>query len=227
LNGWRKTARNFTFSRVMCWVAFDRGVRLAERRSLPAPLDRWRRTRDEIQAWVLEGCWDKDRQALVQVPGSQDLDAALLLAPLTFFASPMDTVVQRTVEAVARELGPDGLVRRMAEGNPADSEPGADGAFAVCSFWLVEALTRLGRLDEARPLFEILLTHANPVGLYAEQIGDYGLARGNFPQALTHLALISAAFNLDRALDEGPQGSSGKAHGSTEWRAFVEPQEAS
>jgi GH15 family glucan-1,4-alpha-glucosidase len=218
----RGPPQRFTFSRMMAWVAFDRGIRLAERRSLPAPIERWRTVRDEIHAWVLANGWDPARHAFVQAPGSDTLDASLLLAQLTFFASPMDRTAQQTLGAIQRHLGPDGLVRRMEGESPAGAA-GRDGAFTVCSFWQVEALTRQGRLQEAREAFEVLLSHASPLGLYAEQVGDFGLQRGNFPQALTHLALISAAFNLDRALDEGAHRSKGKASG-TAWRAFVEAE---
>jgi GH15 family glucan-1,4-alpha-glucosidase len=221
----RGRPRRFTFSRVMCWVAFDRGIRLAERRSFPAPLERWRKARDELRAWVLETCYDEGLRSFVQAPSSRVPDASVLLVPLTFFGSPMDTFVASTVDTIHRTLGPDGLVRRMPNESPADTFPDQDRAFAVCSFWLVEAMTRQGRLQEAERTFEALRRHANPLGLYSEQIGDYGLARGNFPQALTHLSLISAAFNLDRAMrEDGGHGARTTGHSGTAWRAFVEPK---
>ena len=202
--------REFVYSRVMSWVAVDRSLRLADKRSFPADRARWLSVRDEIYEQVMTRGWDKDRQAFVQAYGSEALDASSLLMPLVFFMAPNDPRMLSTVDAIrrplaARGLAADGLVYRYDPADAPDGLPGREGTFNMCSFWLVEALTRAGRtdparLDDARLLFEQMLGYANHLGLYAEQTGNSGEALGNFPQAFTHLALISAAFNLDRAL---------------------------
>jgi GH15 family glucan-1,4-alpha-glucosidase len=202
--------RHFVFSKFMSWVAVDRGLRLADKRSLPADRARWLRVRDEIYEEVMEKGWNTERHAFVQSYGSDALDASHLLMPLTFFMAPNDPRILRTVDAIrapvhAGGLAADGLVYRYNTAAAPDGVGGREGTFNMCSFWLVEALTRAGRtdparLDEARLLFEQMLGYANHLGLYAEQTGPSGEALGNFPQAFTHLALISAAFNLDRTL---------------------------
>ncbi len=202
--------REFVYSRVMSWVAVDRSLRLADKRSFPADRARWLSVRDEIYEQVMTRGWDKDRQAFVQAYGSKALDASSLLMPLVFFMAPSDPRMLSTLDAIRRSLdsgglAADGLVYRYDPAEAPDGLPGREGTFNMCSFWLVEALTRAGRtdrarLDDARLLFEQMLGYANHLGLYAEQTGNSGEALGNFPQAFTHLALISAAFNLDRAL---------------------------
>ncbi len=202
--------REFVYSRVMSWVAVDRSLRLADKRSFPADRPRWLSVRDEIYEQVMARGWDKDRQAFVQAYGCEALDASSLLMPLVFFMAPNDPRMLSTLEAIRRPLdagglAADGLVYRYDPADAPDGLPGREGTFNMCSFWLVEALTRAGRtdparLDDARLLFEQMLGYANHLGLYAEQTGNSGEALGNFPQAFTHLALISAAFNLDRAL---------------------------
>jgi GH15 family glucan-1,4-alpha-glucosidase len=202
--------RHFVHSKVMSWVAVDRALRLADKRSLPADRARWLKARDEIYEEVMTRGWHPGRKAFVQAYGSDALDASSLLMPLVFFMAPDDPRMLSTLDAIRRPiaaggLGADGLVYRYDPASGSDAIPGREGTFNMCSFWLVEALTRAGRadprrLDDARLLFEQMLGYANHLGLYSEQTGNSGEALGNFPQAFTHLALISAAFNLDRAL---------------------------
>jgi GH15 family glucan-1,4-alpha-glucosidase len=192
--------RDFTFSRLMCWVAVERAVRMARQRGLPADLVQWMRHRDDIYEQIMERGWSEERGAFVQHYGSDVLDASLLLMPLVKFIAPTDPRWLSTLDAISAELVSDSLVYRY---NPHAFEDGLgedEGTFSICSFWFVEALTRAGRVDEARLAFEKMLTYANHLGLYSEEIGRSGELVGNFPQAFTHLALISAAFNLDRAL---------------------------
>jgi GH15 family glucan-1,4-alpha-glucosidase len=202
--------RQFVYSKVMSWVAVDRSLRLADKRSFPAERARWLKTRDEIYEEVMTKGWDARQRAFVQSYGSEALDASTLLMPLVFFMAPNDPRMLSTVDAIRRPahsggLAADGLVYRYDPKLAPDGLSGREGTFNMCSFWLVEALTRAGhtdpaRLEDARLLFEQMLGYANHLGLYAEQTGNSGEALGNFPQAFTHLALISAAFNLDRAL---------------------------
>jgi GH15 family glucan-1,4-alpha-glucosidase len=201
----RGEPRHFVYSKLMCWVALDRGLRLANKRSFPANYERWLKNRDEIYCEIMERGWNKNRRAFVQYYGSDELDASLLLMPLVFFVSPSDPRMIQTMERIQERLAMDSLVHRysIAGDDPVDGIEGREGAFSVCSFWLVEAMTRAGRVEEARLMFEKMLGYANHVGLYAEEIGHCGEALGNFPQALTHLGLISAAFNLDRVLAKG------------------------
>jgi GH15 family glucan-1,4-alpha-glucosidase len=194
----------------MCWVALDRGLRLADKRSFPADHARWLAVRDRIYEDLMQHGWDAERRSFVQAYGSPALDASSLLMPLVFFTAPNDPRMLATIDAIRKPLSQGGLsaaglVYRYDPSEAPDGLPGREGTFNVCSFWLVEALTRAGhtdprRLEEARLLFEEMLGYANHLGLYAEQTGPRGEALGNFPQAFTHLALISAAFNLDRAL---------------------------
>ena len=197
--------QHFTYSKLMCWVALDRGIRLADKRSFPAPRERWLKTRDEIYEEIMEKGWNRQRRAFVQHFGSNSLDAANLIMPLVFFLSPTDPRMLSTLEATIRPpekggLLSNSLVYRYNVNETADGLPGEEGTFNICTFWLVEALTRAGRVDEARLMFEQMLGYANHLGLYAEETGHSGEALGNFPQAFTHLALISAAYNLDKAL---------------------------
>ena len=202
--------QHFVYSKVMCWVALDRGLRLAEKRSFPADRQRWLHTRDEMYEEIMGRGWDPGRRAFVQAFGSQALDASVLMMPLVFFLSPTDPRMLSTLEAIQRELVSDSLVYRYNLDLTSDGLRGEEGTFSICTFWLVEALTRAGRLEEARLIFEKMLGYANHLGLYDEQIGPHGEAMGNFPQAFTHLSLISAAYNLDRALSRGgPEGRAG------------------
>ncbi len=193
--------QEFVYSKLMCWVAVDRGLRLANKRSFPADRDRWLKVRDEIFEEIMSKGWNRDRQAFVQAYGSTSLDASNLLMPMTFFISPTDPRMQRTLDATMQDLVKDSLVFRydVAEG-ASDGLSGEEGTFSICTFWLVEALTRAGRLNEARLIFEKMLLYANHLGLYSEEISVGGKALGNTPQAFTHLSMISAAFNLNRVL---------------------------
>ncbi|MFQ5877562.1 MAG: glycoside hydrolase family 15 protein [Acidobacteriota bacterium] len=193
--------REFLYSRLMCWVAIDRGVRLALKRSFPAPLDRWLRVRDEIYTSIFRDFWDPDARAFVQHKGSATLDAANLLMPLVKFVGPTDPRWLSTLRAIERALVDDSLVYRYRAGNSApDGLRGKEGTFSMCTFWYVECLSRSGDAEKARFFFEKMLGYANHLGLYAEEIGPSGEHLGNAPQAFTHLALISAAHNLDRML---------------------------
>jgi len=190
----------------MCWVALDRGIRLAYKRSFPAPLGEWCRVRDEIYRDIFENFWDGTRNAFVQHKGSKAMDAANLLMPLVKFVSPTDPRWLSTLRAIERDLVEDSLVYRYRIHEPApDGLSGPEGTFNMCSFWYVECLSRAGDVEKARFLLEKMLGHANHLGLYAEQLGPRGEHLGNFPQAFTHLALISAAFDINRRLDSHGQ----------------------
>jgi GH15 family glucan-1,4-alpha-glucosidase len=191
---------NFLHSRLMCWVAFDRAIRLAEKRSLAGPVDWMIATRDAIADDIHDNFWSEERKSFVQRQGSTDLDAAVLLMPLMRFISPRDPRWVATLKAIEEELTVDTLVYRYRTESGLDGLAGTEGAFTACSFWFIECLARSGELDKARLLFEKMLGYANHVGLYSEELGRSGQHLGNYPQALTHLALISAATYLDRAL---------------------------
>jgi GH15 family glucan-1,4-alpha-glucosidase len=192
--------RDYTYSRLMAWVAVERAIRIARQRGLPADVARWSAVRDCIYSQIMERGWRSGRGAFVQHYDADVLDASLLLMPLCKFIAPSDPRWLSTLDAITAELVSDNLVYRYnAEASP-DGLVGKEATFSMCSFWWVEALTRAGRLDQARLAFEKMLTYANHVGLYSEEIGATGEQLGNFPQAFTHLALISAAYNLDRAL---------------------------
>ncbi|MEU3530769.1 glycoside hydrolase family 15 protein [Streptomyces murinus] len=192
--------KNFLYSRLMCWVAVERAIRLANRRGLPAELLRWRQTRDAIYRRIMDRGWSERRHAFVQHEDGDVLDASVLMMPLAKFIAPTDPKWLSTLDALTEELVSDSLVYRYDPRVSPDGLRGDEGTFSICSFWYVEALVRAGRVDEARLAFEKMLTYANHLGLYAEEIGRTGEQQGNFPQAFTHLSLISAAFNLDRAL---------------------------
>jgi GH15 family glucan-1,4-alpha-glucosidase len=209
----RSGPQHFVFSKLMCWVAVDRGIRLADKRSFPADRARWLEVRDRIYEDILTRGWNEDRQSFTEHYESESLDAATLIMPLVFFMSPTDPRMLKTLEAINRPpmkggLVSSSLVYRYNLALTEDGLPGDEGTFNMCTFWLVEALTRAGRHDRrvlyaARQVFERMLGFANHLGLFSEQTGRSGEALGNTPQALTHLSLISAAFNLDRALDGG------------------------
>ncbi len=212
----RAGRQHFVYSKVMCWVALDRAVRLAMKRSFPADINRWLKVRDEIYSQTLNKGWNDQMQSFVQYYKSDTLDASCLVMPLVFFMSPNDPQMLKTLDAVCQPVAKGGLlsesqVYRYNTRETADGLKGGEGTFNMCSFWLVEALTRAGRtdperLDRARLLFENMLNQANHLGLYSEEAGACGEALGNFPQAFAHLAFISAAVNLDRALDERKTG---------------------
>jgi GH15 family glucan-1,4-alpha-glucosidase len=192
--------KHYTYSRLMSWVGLERAVRIALARGLPADLPKWQSSRDQIYHQIMAKAWHEDRQAFVQHYDSNNLDAAVLLMPMVNFVAPKDRRWLSTLDAMSRELVSDSLVYRYnVEASP-DGIEGEEGTFSICTFWYVEALTKAGRLDEARLAFEKMLTYANHLGLYSEEIGLTGEALGNFPQAFTHLALISSAFLLNREL---------------------------
>jgi GH15 family glucan-1,4-alpha-glucosidase len=187
-------------SRLMAWVALDRAIRIASERGLPAEVVDWQRQRDAIYRQIMTRGWHQERNTFVQHYETDVLDAGLLMMPLVNFIAPTDRRWLSTLDAISKELVSDSLVYRYnVEASP-DGLQGGEGTFSLCTFWYVEALSKAGRLDEARLTFEKMLTYANHVGLFAEQIGLTGEALGNFPQAFTHLALISAACDLDRRL---------------------------
>lgn len=192
--------KNFLYSRLMCWVAIERAIRMANRRGLPADLPRWRECRDTIYRRIMSRGWSQAQQAFVQHEDGDVLDAAVLMMPLSKFIAPTDPKWLSTLDALTQELVSDSLVYRYDPLASPDGLRGDEGTFSICSFWYVEAMVHAGRVDEARLAFEKMLTYANHLGLYAEEISHTGEQQGNFPQAFTHLALISAAFNLDRAL---------------------------
>ncbi|MGW5635544.1 glycoside hydrolase family 15 protein [Streptomyces sp. NPDC003832] len=192
--------KKFLYSRLMCWVAIERAIRMANRRGLPADIVRWRTCRDTIYRRIMTHGWSESRQAFVQHEDDDVLDAAVLMMPLTKFIAPTDPKWLSTLDALAQDLVSDSLVYRYDPVASPDGLRGDEGTFSICSFWYVEALVHAGRVDEARLAFEKMLTYANHLGLYAEEISHTGEQQGNFPQAFTHLALISAAFNLDLAL---------------------------
>jgi GH15 family glucan-1,4-alpha-glucosidase len=196
----RAGPRRYTFSRLMCWVALERMIRIARQRGLPGELTRWMRARDEIYWQIMRMGWSQKRQSFVQYYDNDVLDASLLLMPMMKFVAPNDPRFESTLDAITKHLVKDSLVFRYDVENSPDGIDETEGTFSICSFWYVEALTRSGRLDDARLVLEKMFTYANHLGLYAEQIGLTGDQLGNFPQALTHLSLISAAINLDRAL---------------------------
>ncbi|MFF3066926.1 glycoside hydrolase family 15 protein [Kitasatospora sp. NPDC057936] len=196
----RAGRRDFVYSRLMCWVALERAIRMANRRGLPADLPRWRQSRDAIYRQIMRRGWSAERGAFVQSLDGGELDASLLMMPMAKFVSPTDPQWLSTLDALTADLVSDSLVYRYNPDTSPDGLSGSEGTFSICSFWYVEALARAGRLEEARLAFEKMLTYANHLGLFAEEIGPTGEQLGNFPQAFTHLSLISAAFNLDRAL---------------------------
>jgi len=194
--------QHFLHSRVMDWVAFDRALRIARHRGLPAPLAKWAKISSQIYTEIMEKGWSEKKQSFVQYYGSEAVDASALLMVLTRFSSPNDRRMLSTIARIQEELSSDAHVYRYQPDQAAnDGFSSREGTFNMCSFWLVEALTRAGFLEEARLILEKMLTYANHVGLYAEEIGTTGEALGNFPQAFTHLSLISACYNLDRALN--------------------------
>jgi GH15 family glucan-1,4-alpha-glucosidase len=193
--------KNFLHSRLMCWVAFDRAIRLGEKRSLSAPFAELLATRDAISDDIHANFWNESLQSFVQYEGSSDVDASALLMPLLRFISPVDPRWLSTMKAIEATLTEDSLVYRYdTVGNPIDGLRGREGSFTACSFWFIECLARSHQMEKARLLFDKMLGYANHLGLYSEQLGSSGQHLGNFPQAFTHLALISAATYLDRAL---------------------------
>jgi GH15 family glucan-1,4-alpha-glucosidase len=196
----RGPRRHFTHSKMMAWVGADRAVKLIEKFGAPGPVDRWKKLRDEIRADVLAHGFNPERKAFVQFYGSDLLDASLLLMPLIGFLPASDPRVISTVNAIERDLITDGLVRRYQTRPEVDGLPPGEGAFLACTFWYADNLALMGRREEAREVFERLLSLRNDVGLLAEEY-DTRLKRqvGNFPQAFSHVSLINTAHNLSTA----------------------------
>jgi GH15 family glucan-1,4-alpha-glucosidase len=204
----RSGARHFTFSKIMAWVAFDRAIKSAKAFNLEGPVDRWRRICREIHDEVCSRGFDPELGSFVSSYGSRNLDASLLLLPAVGFLPPSDPRVRGTIDAIERELLVDGLVRRYDTAESEDGLPSDEGVFLACSFWLVDAYVLLGRKDDARQLFERLLTICNDVGLLSEEYDPRtGRLLGNFPQALSHIALVNSAFNLNEAAKPAKQRS--------------------
>ncbi|HEY5043272.1 MAG TPA: glycoside hydrolase family 15 protein [Verrucomicrobiae bacterium] len=199
----RGGSKPFLYSRVLCWVAIDRGLQLAQRLSYPAPIVEWRKARDEIYRNIHDKFWDAELKSFVQFEGSKAVDASTLLMPLIKFIAPTDPRWRSTLAAIEKTLVEDSLVYRYRTADSADDGlTGEEGTFSMCSFWYVECLTKSGDLKQARFIFEKALGYANHLGLYAEQLGHSGEHLGNFPQALSHIGLIRAALNLDQKLNE-------------------------
>src|SRR5258705_1331934 len=202
--GVRGDELKFVNSRVQCGEAVDGAIGLAQKGSLPLDRTRLAAERDRIYEAIMTRGWDTERQTFVQHFATDAVDASNLIMPLVFFLSPTDPRMRGTLDRTMAELVSDSLVHRYEIGRGAgDGLTGSEGTFNMCTFWLVEALARAGRAEEARFIFEKMLTYANHLGLYAEETGPCGEALGNFPQAFTHIGLISAAFNLDRRLGVG------------------------
>ena len=194
--------QNFTYGRLMCWVALDRMVRLARERGRPANLARWISERDRIYNAIMDQGWNAERGAFTQHDQTEVLDASLLMMPLTGFVVSNDPMWLSTLDAMDGELVSDSLVYRYNPSASPDGLRGEEGTFSICTFWYVDALAHSGQLEQARLTLEKMFTYANHLGLYAEEIGLTGEQLGNFPQAFTHLSLINAAINLNDRLDQ-------------------------
>jgi GH15 family glucan-1,4-alpha-glucosidase len=205
----RGDRQDFAYGRLMSWVAFDRAIRLAQRRGRPADTGRWTAMRDGVYQQLTERGFDRKREAFVQHYATDVLDAALLYMPLVGFIAPSDPMWQATLRAIDDELVSDSLVYRYNPSASPDGLAGSEGTFTMCTFWYVEALARSGRLDDALLTFEKMLTYGSGLGLYSEEIAPTGEQVGNFPQAFSHLALISAAVTLDHQLAGPANGTAG------------------
>jgi GH15 family glucan-1,4-alpha-glucosidase len=195
--------KDFLYGRVQAWVAFDRALHMATAIGRPADTERWATERNEVYNEIFRAGWNEKLSAFTQFYGSDVLDSALLMMPLQGLIAPRDPMWLDTLQAIDRTLVSDSLVYRYDPGASPDGLQGDEGTFSLCTFWYVEALARAGRLDEARLTFEKMFTYANHLGLFSEEIGSTGEQLGNFPQAFSHLALITAAVNLDYQLDHG------------------------
>jgi GH15 family glucan-1,4-alpha-glucosidase len=197
--------RPFVYGQLMSWVAIDRAIRMATNRGRPADLARWQEERDRIHGRINSHGWNEKLGAYVQYEGGDVLDASLVFMPLMGFLTPNDPRWQSTMSAMERTLVSDSLVYRYDPAASPDGLAGGEGTFSLCTYFYVDALARSGRVEDARLTFAKMLTYGNHVGLYSEEIDPTGQQVGNFPQAFTHLALISAAVNLDRELDNPNQ----------------------
>jgi GH15 family glucan-1,4-alpha-glucosidase len=194
--------QHFLYSRLQCWVAFDRAIKLAKARSFPYKRA-WIDQRNEIFDSIYNDFWDEKKQAFMQYPGSETVDASALLMPLIRFISPKDPKWLATLKRIEEELVSDSLVYRYRpEAAAPDGFVSHEGTFTMCTFWYVECLSRSGQLEKARLYFEKMLGYANHLGLFSEQLGFRGEHLGNFPQAFSHLGLISAAYNLNKQLND-------------------------
>ena len=193
--------KHFLHSRLMSWVAFDRAIRITRDRGWPAPTEKWVEIRSQIYEQIMNEAWNEKEQSFVQYYGSDAVDASALLLMITGFTGTREPRMLSTMERIQQKLSTGALVRRYTQGAANDGLKGHEGTFTACSFWLVEDLARAGRLDEARLRLEKLLSYSNHVGLYAEELSPSGEALGNYPQAFTHLALITACYHLDKALN--------------------------
>jgi GH15 family glucan-1,4-alpha-glucosidase len=217
----RGPERHFTYSKLMCWVALDRALRIAAMQGEDGGSERWRRERRAIRAAILDHGFDRDRAAFVQHFETDTLDASNLLIPLTGFLAPDDPRVLGTIDATLRHLTEEGMVHRYPTDETSDGVGGGEGAFGICTFWLVDALTLAGRTAEAREIFDGMLARANDLGLYPEEIDPQtGAFLGNFPQAFTHIGLINAAHHVGRASGERAGGAvtAGEARGGPQRR---------
>lgn len=196
----RGERQHFLHSRLMCWVALDRAIRISLKNALPAPIATWRKTRDAIHEDILQNFWHAERKTFVQYKGGDRVDASTLLMPMVKFISPFDPMWRSTLQAIKQDLVTDVFVNRYQPAPELENLDGShEGSFTMCSFWYCEILARSGNLNEAILLFEKMLGYANHLGIYAEEIGLQGEHLGNFPQAFTHLALIAAAVAIERA----------------------------
>jgi GH15 family glucan-1,4-alpha-glucosidase len=213
-SGWRKVdhsiwevrgpRRPFTHSRLMAWVALDRAIQGIEQFGLEGPLERWKKLRADIADEIINRAFNAEKNSFVQYFGGTSLDGALLMMPLVGFLPPSDSRVQGTVEAIVKELSYDGFIRRYTPNSDVDGLPGVEGVFLPCTFWLADNYAMMGRMAEAKKLFQRLLSIRNDVGLLAEEYDPKaGRLLGNFPQAFTHVSLINTAWNLEHAV-KGP-----------------------
>jgi GH15 family glucan-1,4-alpha-glucosidase len=196
--------KNFTYGRFQAWVALDRAIRMATARGRPGNIARWTGVRDQVYAQIMDRGWNPKVGAFTQHYDTEVLDSSLLKMPLQGFIAPRDPMWLSTLDAMDRELVSDSLVYRYNPSASPDGLRGDEGTFSLCTFWYVDALARAGRLEQARLVFEKMFTYANHLGLFSEEIDATGGQLGNFPQAFSHLSLISAAINLNTQLDHGP-----------------------
>jgi GH15 family glucan-1,4-alpha-glucosidase len=203
--------KEFLYSRMMCWVAIDRGMKIAEAHSFPLS-DRWREQRDQIFHSIHQEFWNDELQSFVQYKGANTVDAATLLMPLIRFISPKDPKWISTLKQIEKRLVSDSLVYRYRPDESLEGVKGGEGTFSMCTFWYVECLSKAGDLYTARLNFEKMLGYSNHLGLYAEQLGLQGEHLGNFPQAFTHLGLITAALSLDTQFND-PRNKELRHHG--------------
>lgn len=197
----RSTQKDFMFSKLMCWVAFDCGIKIGESHSFPVP-DRWRKIRDTIHETIYADFWNEEIKSFIDIKGTDTVDASILLMPLVGFIGPKDSRWISTLRYIEKQLVSDCLVYRYCHEKFQDGLKLGEGTFSMCSFWYVECLSRAGEVEQAREIFEKMLGYANHLGLYAEQLGLKGEHLGNFPQGFTHYGLISAAFDLNDQLNQ-------------------------